>query len=71
LFLGMFTKQQQHIMTIMDILRSHGIVTRDDAGAFRFARSADPASNAELYGDVKATYIRLAKELGIAVPPDL
>lgn len=71
LFMGMFTKQQQHIMALLEILRSRGIVTGDDAAAFRFAVATDVASNAALFRDVKATYIQFAKTLGISLPPDI
>jgi hypothetical protein len=65
LVLALFAKQNQFIKMLLDILKSRGILTGDDARAFEFSQSVDAVSNAALLDEAKAKYLELAKGLGI------
>jgi len=65
LMLTVFAKQNQLIKLLLDILRSRGILTGDDARAFEFSANVDAVSNAALFEEAKQKYLTLAKGLGI------
>ena len=65
LVLTVIAKQTQLIKSLLDILKSRGIASADDARAFEFAAITDAASNAALFEREKAGYLRLAKAMGI------
>jgi hypothetical protein len=65
LVLGLFTKQNQFIKVLLDILKSRGILVADDARAFEFSQNVDASSNAAIFAEAKAKYLELARGLGI------
>lgn len=65
LVLAIFAKQNQFIKVIIDMLKSRGLLTGDDAQAFEFSQTIDAKSNAALFAEAKAKYLELAKGLGI------
>jgi hypothetical protein len=65
LVLTLFTKQNQFIKVLLDILKSRGILAADDASAFAFSQNVDAFSNAAIFAEAKAKYLELANELGI------
>ncbi len=65
LMISLFTKQAQFIKIILEILKSRGIVEHDDPAAFESAVRLDLDSNAALFQQTKAGYVRVAKGLGI------
>jgi len=65
LVLTLFTKQNQLIKVLLDILKSRGILASDDARAFEFSQVVDASSNAAIFAEAKAKYLELAKGLGI------
>ncbi len=70
----MFAKQTQHIRTLVQILRSKGILEGDDAAAFDFATRADAPANAVLVLEVAKLYAGFALNLGmdpVAILQDL
>jgi hypothetical protein len=71
LLLAFFTKQQQQIATILEILKSRGILTGDDAAAFRFAVATDAPANVALFREVTAAYVQFAKKHDIQLPPEI
>jgi hypothetical protein len=65
LIVAFFMKQNQSIKILLDILRSRGIITGDDAKAFEFSQMQDVGSNAALFDQVKQSYQTIARPLGI------
>jgi hypothetical protein len=65
LVLALFTKQAQMTKVLLDILKSRGVLTGDDARAFEFSQNIDAASNAALFEQAKEKYLVMAKGLGI------
>jgi hypothetical protein len=65
LIIGLFAKQMQLITILLQILKSRDLVEKDDAQAFEFAVTEDDVSNAALLQRAKASYLQLAKSLGI------
>jgi hypothetical protein len=65
LVLTLFTKQNQFIRVLLDILKSRGILAADDARAFEFSQNVDASSNAAIFAEAKAKYLELARGLGI------
>jgi len=65
LVLSIFTKQNQFIKVLLDILKSRGILDSDDARAFEFSQNVDASSNAAIFAEAKAKYLELARGLGI------
>jgi len=76
LVLTLTVKQNQLIKLLLDILKSRGILTGDDARAFEFSANVDVASNVALFAEAKRKYLILAEGLGIETglenlpPPD-
>jgi hypothetical protein len=65
LILGMFVKQAQISKTIIEILKSRGIVSGDDLPAFEYGVNTDASSTAELVRDLTNLYNLMAKTLRI------
>jgi hypothetical protein len=65
LVLAIFTKQQQLIRVLFDMLRSHNLASADDLRAFEFAAIQDEPSKDALLQEMKAFYLDVAKSLGI------
>ncbi len=65
LLLTLFTKQLQQIKIIVNILKSRGVLQADDAQAFESATVLDHESNAAIFSEARAAYLKLAKGLGI------
>jgi hypothetical protein len=65
LVLSLFTKQNQFVKMLIDILKSRGILSGDDAYAFEFSQLSDAKSNAAIFDEAKRKYLELAKGLGI------
>ena len=60
-----YFKQQKAIRILLDMLRSHGLLTADDEKAFAFAQTANAPSNAALFDEAKSNYMKIAESLGI------
>ena len=60
-----FTKQNQSIRILLDMLRSRDVITADDEKAFEFSQMHNVGSNSALFHEVKDNYLKLAKEMGI------
>ncbi len=65
LVLAVFTKQQQIITVLADMLRSRDLASADDLRAFEFAAIQDEPSKDALMRQVKVFYLDVAKALGI------
>jgi hypothetical protein len=65
LLLTLIAKQAQHINLLLNVLKSRGIVTGDDARAFEFAASVDARANAALLQREKDSYLQVARGLGL------
>jgi len=65
LVLTLFVKQAQIAKVMLDILKSRGLLTDDDARAFEFSANVDAASISALFEQSKAKYLALARGLGI------
>jgi hypothetical protein len=63
LMLTLFTKQLQQIKVIVNVLKSRAILQADDAQAFESATILDHESNAAIFAEAKAAYVKLAKGL--------
>lgn len=71
LLLTIIAKQQQHTKMLLDILKSRGLLTGDDAQAFEFSANVDAASNVALFRGVKEAYVQLVKGLKIPISVEL
>jgi len=65
LMLLIYWKQQKAIRILLDMLKSHGILSADDEQAFAFSQQQNISSNAALFDEAKANYLALAASLGI------
>ncbi len=65
LLLLLLMKRNQSIKILIDVLKSRGVLTADDAQAFEFSQMQDAPSNAALFDEMKEQYLVLAKSLGI------
>ncbi len=64
----MFTKQEQHIKVLIEILKSKGIIEGDDAQAYEFALRTDVPANAALALEVAQRYTGYMTYLKIPLP---
>jgi hypothetical protein len=65
LLLTILTKQAQQTKLLLDILKSRGVLSEEDARVFEFAANVDTVSNVALFEQAKAKYLELAQGLGI------
>jgi hypothetical protein len=67
LMIMMFTRQNEYIQMLLDMLKSNKIIQADDIPAFDFAVRNDPDSVALLH-EVSGLYRAFAKRLGMETP---
>ena len=65
LMILLFAKQMQFLKTLLNMLKSRGLISDDDPRFFEYATALDAESNAALYADALAAYVKAAKGLGI------
>lgn len=65
LLLHLFFKQQQAIRILLDMLRSRGVLTDDDEKAFAAAQMQNAGSNAAIFAEMKANYLKIARAAGV------
>ncbi len=65
LVLQLFFKQRQAIRILLNMLKSHGILTEDDEKAFASAQTQDTGSNAAIFDEAKHFYLSLAHSLAV------
>ena len=65
LVIWVLVRQAQGIKTIIEILKSRGLLQENDAEKFASAVFLDEASNFALLQAAKAEYLKLARELGV------
>lgn len=63
--LQLLFNQRQAIRTLLNMLRSRGVLTADDERAFQSAQMQDVASTAAVFDEAKEVYLKLARPLGI------
>jgi len=61
----LYFKQQQAMRTLLNMLRSRDVLTQDDEEAFASALLQDAGSNAAIFDEAKATYLKIAGSLEI------
>ena len=67
LMMMMFTRQDQFIKMLIDVLKSRDIIQADDIPAFDFAVRIDPAS-VESFLRTDKQYRAFANQLGLELP---
>ncbi|MBZ5507639.1 MAG: hypothetical protein LAO78_19430 [Acidobacteriia bacterium] len=60
-----FAKQNQMIKTLVEIMKSRGILEASDPAAYDSLVRSDLDANAQLFADAKQEYLTYAKRLGI------
>jgi hypothetical protein len=65
LMISMFVKHQMFIMTVIEVLKSRGIVSGDDLPAFEFRVNADAPAKTELFEYMTKLYVEVATRMGI------
>jgi len=65
LMIAMFVKQAQLIKTLIEVLKSRGLVSGDDLQAFEFRVNTDSPSNKQLLLQTTSLYLEAAKAVGV------
>ncbi len=68
LLIIMLTKQLQLTKTLVELLRSRGVLDADDFQAFGALVRSDENMSAEMLKDTRNLYLKAAKGLGLRFP---
>jgi hypothetical protein len=71
LMILMLARMNQAIGALSEILKSRDIVTADDLKAFHFAAWDDDRQLLKAVAQARSDYLKIAKQAGVKVPPEI
>jgi hypothetical protein len=71
LLILIIARTNQKLGVLTEVLKSRGIVTDDDLKAFRYAAWDDNLQIVNAITQARSDYLKIAKQAGVEVPPEI